>query len=228
MERGGRQSLERNKYSSAGRLGGRREGEQRPGGLRGLPSPPPAPAFGVGSEGSCLDPSNQKSPPPCLPHRPPAAASGKAGLGPADPRRRDPFSFLGGRSLVPGLGRGKMEILEKPGRHFSDAISTSASLGDACVALGLLDRSLTDAQMPRNQGRVTLHPFLPGTPPALVNSATICPVNSARNSARAAGAGLGSQLTSASLVEPVPSAPPPRLSLNPEVALKGCPLRLSW
>lgn len=107
MERGGRQSLERKKYSTAGRLGGRREGEHRPGGLRGLPSPPPPPAFGVGSEGSCLDPANQKSPPPCRPHRPPAAASGKAGLWPADPRR-DPFSFLGGRSLVgAGAGPGK-------------------------------------------------------------------------------------------------------------------------
>ena len=138
-----------------------------------------------------------------------------------------PFPFWGaGVWWVPGLGRGKMEILEKPGRHFSDAISTSASLGDACVALGLLDRSLTDAQMPRNQGRVTLHPFLPGTPPALVNSATICPANSARNSARAASAVLGSQLTSVSLVEPVPSAPPPLRLASPSTQrwpLKGAP-----
>ena len=82
------------------------------------------PPSGVGSEGSCLDPANQNSPPPCLPHRPSAAASGKTGLWPADPRRRGPFSFLGAGVLwVPGLGRGKMEILEKPGHHFSDAIS---------------------------------------------------------------------------------------------------------
>lgn len=54
------------------------------------------------------DPASQNSPLQCLPHRPPAAASGKAGLWPADPRRRGPFSFLGAGVLVgAGAGRGE-------------------------------------------------------------------------------------------------------------------------
>ena len=184
---------------------------------------------GGGSEGSCLDPASQSSPPRCLPHRPPAAASGKAGLWPADPRRRGPFSFLGAGVLwVPGW-RGKDGDSGEARPPLLRCHLDSASLGDACVALGLLDRCLTDAQMLRNLGRVILHPLLPGTPPALVNSATICSVNSARNSARAAGAMLASQLISASpasLVEAVPSSPSPLRLASPSTQrwpLTGAP-----
>ena len=141
-----------------------------------------------------------------------------------------PLFLSGGRSLVgaeaePGKDGDSGEARPPLLRCHLD----SASLGDACVALGLLDRCLTDAQMLRNPGRVILHPFLPGSPPALVNSATICSVNSARNPARTAGAGRASQLTSASpasLVEPVPSSPSPLRLASPSTQrwpLKGAP-----
>lgn len=153
MERGGRQSLERKKFSTAGRLGGSREGEHRPGGLRGLPSPLLRPPSESGVRVPVWIPPTRSHRLRAVPAALPRLPLGKQGCGLRIRGGGTPFPFWeAGVWWVPGLGRGKMEILERPGHHFSDAISTTASLGDACVALGLLDRCLTDAQMPRNQG----------------------------------------------------------------------------